>query len=185
MTDLKSLFNQLDAFRLAPVADWNPDVTVDIDIRIASNGEWYYQGSRIERHRISKLFSTVLRLEGDRYFLVTPPVKYQIQVDDVPFNAVELNRQGEGKMQNLYFRTNMDEVVLADKTHRITVKTNPGTGEPAPYITVRSNLRAKIVRPVFYELAQLLQPDPNPDSDLAEDSVGVFSAGQFFSFGTV
>ena len=183
MTDLTTLFNQLDAFKLAPLERWNPDVAVDIDIRIASNGEWYYQGSRIERHRIVKLFSTVLRLEGNRYFLVTPPVKYQIQVDDAPFNAVELNRQGQGKRQNLFFRTNMDEVILADSEHRITVKTDPGSDEPAPYITVRSNLKAKILRPVFYELADLLQPDP--DKNAAQNSVGVYSAGQFFPCGTV
>jgi hypothetical protein len=183
VTDITSLFNQLDAFKLAPVEKWEPDVEVDIDIRIASNGEWLYQGSRIDRHRIVKLFSTVLRLEGKGYFLVTPPVKYRVQVDDAPFNAVELNRQGQGKMQNLFFRTNMDEVVLADSAHPITVKTDPQSNEPAPYITVRSNLKAKILRPIFYELADLLQPDP--DKDAARNSVGVFSAGQYFQFGKV
>jgi hypothetical protein len=104
-------------------------------------------------------------------------------VDDAPFNAVELNRQGQGKMQNLFFRTNMDEVVLADSAHPITVKTDPQSNEPAPYITVRSNLKAKILRPIFYELADLLQPDP--DKDAARNSVGVFSAGQYFQFGKV
>ncbi len=183
MSDLKSIFNQVEAFKLAPIEHWEPKNTVDIDIRIASNGEWFYQGSPIERHRIVKLFSTVLRLEGDSYFLVTPPVKYQIQVDDAPFAAVELNRQGDGELQELYFRTNMDEVILADHNHRIIVLTDPKSREPSPYITVRSDLKAKISRPVFYQLADLLQPDPGKNA--SANSVGVYSAGTYFSFGTV
>ncbi len=180
------LFDQLEALKLAPIDNWKPVRIVDIDIRIAANGDWFYLGSPIQRHRIVKLFSSVLRLEGEQYFLVTPPAKYRIQVDDVPFTAVEMNQVKEKEIQKLYFRTNMDEVVLADHIHPLTVITNAKNNEPSPYITVRSGLKAKITRSVFYQLAELLQPDPNQsDASNAIGAVGVFSAGEFFSFGTV
>lgn len=183
MSDLNVFFNQLEAFKLAPIDNWTPTKIVDIDIRIAANGDWFYLGSPIQRRRIVKLFSSLLRLEDEEYFLITPPAKYRIQVDDVPFMAVEMNLVKEQAIQKLYFRTNMDEVVLADRIHPLTVITNAKNSEPVPYITVRSNLRAKITRSVFYQLATLLQPDPN-QSDV-ETTVGVFSAGEFFSFGSV
>lgn len=177
MSTLNDLFDQVDAFKLAPLESWQPNESVEIDIRIASNGDWYYQGTVIPRHRIVKLFSTVLRLEDEEYFLVTPPVKYRIQVEDAPFTAVELN-QKINERQQLFFRTNMDEVILADADHPIVVKTNSETGEPSPYIMVHGGLTAKIARPVFYELTDILEPDPK-DSDM----LGVFSDGQFFPFG--
>ncbi len=186
MADLNTLFEQLGALKPAPLDEWTPPKTVDIDIRITANGEWFYLESPIQRHRMVKLFSSVLRLEGEQYFLVTPPVKYRIQVNDVPFMAVEMNQVKEygkeNKRQKLYFRTNMDEVVLASQTHPLSVITNPKTGEPAPYIMVRNNLKAKITRSVFHQLSALLQPAPN-QADTT--NIGVFSAGEFFSFGSV
>ncbi len=195
MSDLQTLFAQLHAFEVAPVDKWHPPKTIDIDILIATNGAWFYQGSPIQRQRMVKLFSSVLRLEDDQYFLVTPPIKYRIQVNDVPFMAMEMNQvqnndkgngtenDTENNGQKLYFRTNMDEVVLADHSHPLTVITNPKTAESVPYIMVRSGLKAKITRAVFYQLAELLQPAP-VQSDVA-NTVGVFSAGTFFPFGTV
>ncbi len=155
---------------------------VDIDIRIATNGEWFYHGSLIQRHRIVQLFASVLRLEGDQYFLVTPPIKYRIEVNEVPFTAVEMNQLTENDMQKLYFRTNMDEVVLADHAHPLTVISERDTDQLAPYIMVRDGLKAKLTRSVFHQLTALLQSAPSHDDT---HNIGVFSAGEFFSFGTV
>ena len=181
--DIKELFNELDAFRLPPVEKWHPAKSVDIGLRIDHRGKWFYQDSPIQRHRISKLFSTVLRLEGREYYLVTPPAKYRIQVEDAPFTAVELQVRGNGKDQELFFRTNMDEVVLADADHPIIVTVDPENQEPSPYVMVRDGLKAKIVRSVFYELANLLVADP--EAGIRENRAGVYSAGQFFLFGEV
>ncbi len=183
MADLKTIFDQVGAFKLAPIDSWHPEKIVDIDIRISSKGDWYYQGSVIARHRIVKLFSTVLRLEGEDYFLVTPPAKYCIEVEDVPFTAVELHVKGKDKNQKLHFRTNMDEVVVADHEHPLTVTTNTQTEETIPYIVVRDGLKAKIVRSVYYQLAELLVDD-NGDSG-PDHKVGVYSCGQFIPFGVI
>ncbi len=181
--DIRELFNELDAFRLPPVEKWHPAESVDIGLRIDHRGKWFYRNSPIQRHRISKLFSTVLRLEGEEYYLVTPPVKYRVRVEDVPFTAVELQVRGSGRTQNLFFRTNMDEVVLADLDHPVTVIVDPASQEPSPYILIRQGLKAKIVRSVFHELANLLVPDP--EAGIRGNRIGVYSAGQFFLFGEV
>ena len=203
MSEIKQLFDQLQEFKLLPVNKWHPNKSLDIGLHITANGEWYYQGSLIQRQRLVKLFCSVLRLERDGcYFLVTPQLKYPVAVDDAPFQAVELSQQGVGPDQNLIFRTNVNDVVLADRDHPIEVRVNPESGQPSPYVEVRDGLKAKICRSVYYELAQLLQPvesngkharDENPQSDNTQannvrgdrEVVGVYSAGQFFPFGSL
>ena len=88
-----------------------------------------------------KLFGALLRREsnGD-YFLITPKIKYPITVEDAPFQAVELRRQGSGKTQTLFFRTNLDEIIRADKTHPLQI-TNPQ--KPTPYLTTNNNLKSQ------------------------------------------
>ena len=58
------------------------------------DGTWLYCGSPIERKELVKLFASVLRREPDgSYWLVTPVERGRIEVDDVPFVAVELARE--------------------------------------------------------------------------------------------
>ncbi len=191
MPEIEQLFEQLQGFKIPPVAQWQPRESLDIGLRIAADGRWYYQSSAIERRRIIQLFGSVLRLEPDgRYCLVTPRLKYPVSVEDAPFQAVELHRQGTGRAQKLVFRTNLDDVVATGRDHPIQVTTDPRNGQPSPYVEVRDGLRAKICRPVYYELAQLLEPAAPGDADAADDQnetggkmLGVYSAGVFFPFG--
>ena len=193
MSDFDHIFEELSPFTIPPIEKWNPNEIVTIDLRIAANGQWFYQGTPIKRHRLVKLFATILRLEeGGGYVLVTPQVKYRIEVEDVPFLAVQLDRKFDRKGQKLYFRTNMDEVVLSDSTHPLIVLSDEGDQQLKPYIVVRDGLKAKIVRPVFYELVELLEPFSDrkeaqwcPGSELgaSNDTLGVVSAGCFFAFG--
>src|SRR5262249_13758322 len=81
---------------LPPVHLWNPPYCGDIDMRIASDGTWFYQKAPIGRAALVKLFASVLKREGDRYFLVTPVEKCGIAVDDAPFLAVELQVEAAG-----------------------------------------------------------------------------------------
>src|SRR5712675_1837937 len=97
---------------LPPVERWNPPFCGDIDMKIAADGTWYYQNSPIGRQALVKLFSSVLKREGDKYFLVTPVEKVGIVVEDSPFLAVELEvvrSEQEGVRQVLRFRTNVDD----------------------------------------------------------------------------
>ena len=180
MEDLENLFDSLKPFKLQPVGDWRPDRTSEIDIRIDRSGVWHYRGSAIQRRRIAKLFSTLLRLEEGEYYLVTPALKYRIRVDDVPFAAVEMQVVVENDSQNLYFRTNMDDVVLAGKYHPLVTGRNSG---PACYVTVRDGLQAKLTRSVHYQLAALVIEEKVPGSTPAAVRYTVWSNGVAMTVG--
>lgn len=168
------------ARRKPPVHLWNPPSCGEIDMRIARNGTWYYQGSAISRPAMVRLFSSILRREPDgSYVLVTPVEKCTIRVDDVPFTAVEMTTEGEGEDRLIAFRTNVDDVVPLDSEHPLRVAVNPATGEPSPYLLVRDRLEALILRPVFYQLVELAEERHDGGRIL----LGVRSAGAFFSLG--
>src|SRR3954452_3782495 len=78
---------------LPPVHLWNPPFCGDLDMRIAGDGTWFYNGTPIGRPALVRLFSTILRKDEDRYVLVTPVEKVGIKVEDAPFLAVELAKE--------------------------------------------------------------------------------------------
>ena len=119
----------------------------DLEMRIARDGTWFYRGSPIGRLPLVKLFASVLRREADgRYWLVTPAERGRIEVEDVPFLAVALTVEGEGRDQQLIFRTNLDEFVTAGPDNPLRVET-AASGEPAPYILVRDRPRSEARAP--------------------------------------
>ncbi len=164
---------------LPPVHLWNPDFCGDIDMRIARDGTWFYLGTPIGRKPMVKLFSTIIRRDGDDYFLITPVEKVGITVDDAPFVAVTLQVEGEGEQQVLRFTTNVEDEVEASAEHPLRVELNPETQEPSPYLHVRSNLEALVHRNVFYQLVDMAverQID-------GQTWLGVWSSGEFFPIG--
>ncbi len=163
----------------APVHLWNPDFCGDIDMRIARDGTWFYQGTPIGRAPMVRLFSTILRRDGDGYFLVTPVEKVGIQVDDAPFVAVRLEVEGQGEQQCLRFFTNVDDSFDGDAEHPLTVHIAAGTDEPSPYVRVRTNLDARVHRNVFYQLVDLAVVREIE----GRRWLGVWSHQQFFRLG--
>ena len=154
----------------------------DYGLRIARDGTWYHQGSPIQRKPLVKLFSTVLRREDDgSFWLVTPAERGPIVVDDAPFTAVELCVTGSGRDQELHFRTNLDDWVIAGPDHPIRVETRPDTGEPSPYILIRDRLEALILRPVFYELVERAETKKQDGKDI----LGLWSRNTFFLMGAL
>jgi len=162
----------------------------DFDMRIATDGTWFYRGSPIARLPLVKLFASVLRREGGEYWLVTPIERARVLVDDVPFTVVELVAIRDETGPALRFRTNIDEHVTADAEHPIRVVEDDQTGEPRPYVLVRPGLEARILRPVFYELAELAEERGAGGAAVADDRSdhresqgeewGVWSRGRFF-----
>src|SRR6266702_2565348 len=156
-----------------------PSELGDLDMRIARDGTWFYRGSPINRLPLVKLFASVLRREPDGlYWLVTPAERGRVTVEDVPFIAVAVDREGEGRDQNLIFRTNLDEIVTAGPDHTLRVET-AADGAPAPYILVRPGLEARLARPVFYELVEWGEEEPIAGAS----QFGVWSSGVFFELG--
>lgn len=134
---------------------WNPPFCGDLDMRIARDGTWFYLGTPIGRPELVRLFSTILRRDGEDYFLVTPVEKVGITVDDAPFVAVDFERKGEGAAQVLTFETNVGDLSVAGPEAPIRVERDAQTGEPAPYVLVRANLEALIDRKSFYRLIEI------------------------------
>jgi len=138
-----------------PVHLWNPPFCGDLDMRIASDGTWFYLGTPIGREPLVKLFASVLKREGDKHFLVTPVEKCGIVVDDAPFLAVEMQVEQSAQGQILQFRTNVDDWVACGPEHRLRFVTDPATQGFKPYLHVRRDLWAKVARAVFYDLVEL------------------------------
>jgi len=158
---------------LPPVHLWNPAHCGEIDIVIRSDGVWMHEGSPIGRKELVRLFSTVLRKDPDGYHLVTPVEKMRITVEDLPFRAVAVARDGD----DLVFTTDVGDEARAGDTNPIVVETDAATGEPAPRVRVRADLWARIARPVFYELVEM--------ADTVDGRLVVRSGGRAFSLGSV
>lgn len=179
---LSAIIKQIDGQKHPPVHLWNPEFCGDLDMRIARDGTWFYLGSPIGRKALVKLFSGVIRLDDDdKYYLVTPVEKIGITVEDVPFVAVEMFVEGEGRDRIISFRTNVDDFVIMDKDHPFRLEIDPETTEPSPYVRVRTNLEALINRPVFYDLVNLA----GEETIDGEARFGFWSSGQFFELGLV
>jgi hypothetical protein len=161
---------------LPPVEKWNPPFCGDIDMRIAADGTWFYQKTPIGRPALVKLFASVLKREGDRYFLVTPVEKVGLIVEEAPFLAVELRVEHDARGQVLNFRTNVDDWVEAGPGHalRFTPET---TGGLKPFLHVRRDLWAKVTRTLFYDLVELGEERTTDGKAM----FGVASGGEFFA----
>jgi uncharacterized protein len=159
-----------------PVHLWNPPFCGDLDMRIASDGSWYYMGTPIGRPALVRLFSTILKREDGKYFLVTPVEKVGIRVDDVPFMAVEMRKFSGTRGPLLQFRTNVDDWVDCDAAHRLRFE--PGqAGGLTPYLHVRADLWAKVTRPLYYELVDMGEERMVDGNTM----FGVESGGEFFA----
>ncbi|HET7850588.1 MAG TPA: DUF1285 domain-containing protein [Pseudolabrys sp.] len=160
---------------LPPVHLWNPPFCGDLDMRIAADGAWFYQKTPIGRPALVKLFASVLKREGGRYFLVTPVEKMGLMVEDAPFLAVELNVTREPE-QILEFRTNVDDWVTCGADNPLRFTPEQGTSGLKPYLHVRRDLWAKVTRALFYDLVEL-----GEERDIeGRRMFGVASAGEFF-----
>jgi hypothetical protein len=160
----------------APVHLWDPPFCGDLDMRIKADGSWHYLGTPIGRPAMVRLFASVLKREGDQYFLVTPVEKVGITVEDAPFLAVEMETQGKGAERTLIFRTNVDDVVKCDAEHVLRFEPEEGTGGLKPYLHVRRDLWALVTRALFFDLAALGETRRVDGREM----FGVASAGSFF-----
>lgn len=159
-----------------PVHLWNPPFCGDLDIRIARDGTWFYLGTPIGRAPLVRLFSSILKREGDRYFLVTPVEKVGIRVDDAPLFAVDFEVRGEGRDQAVTFITRTEDSATLGPGHALRVERDDATGEPSPYIHIRAGLEALIDRKSFYRLVDLCTHEVHE----SRDWFGLWSGGTFF-----
>lgn len=120
-----------------------------------------------------KLFSRILRkdLDGNTY-LVTPYEKVIVKVEDAHFVAVQIDCHNKGPNQSIIATTNVGDIITIGPQNPLNVEIDKKTREPRPYIMVRGQLNALLLRAPFYELVELgVQID---------EDYGVYSQNCFF-----
>ena len=131
--DLQHIFDDLLAAQqraesaAPPVEQWHPPLCGDMDLVIRRNGEWVHNGGVIERAALVKLFASVLKREGEDYFLVTPVEKWRIRVEDAPLFITTMRLEKRAGRQALIFTSSTGDVVVAGDAHPIRVVEHPET----------------------------------------------------------
>ncbi|WP_371375239.1 DUF1285 domain-containing protein [Thalassotalea aquiviva] len=142
--------------KIPQVEQWDPPYCGEIDIEIKANGDWFYQGSKIERKRLVKLLSSVLTKEAEDYFLVTPVEKMKIRVQHRPFVITQWQWMSQNNVLLLKLLTNLDDEIW------ITKPKDLGFDEHGKLIAnVRRNLYASIHRNVFYQWVEQAKEGKN------------------------
>ena len=181
---LMAELNKVSVGSHPPVHLWHPEIEKDIDFTITKNGTWQYLGSPIKRPRLVRLFASVLRREGDEYFLVTPVEKCRIKVEDVPFQIVMMDvasaaggpvDTASDREQVVSFTTDMGESVTLDAAHPFRLVMDDE--QTIPYVIVRDGMEARIIRNVYYRMADLLVEQLHSDN---QTYLGLWSAGIFY-----
>ena len=161
----------------APVHLWDPPFCGDIDLRIDRDGVWHHEGRPIRRQAMVELFASILKREGDEYFLVNPVEKVRIKVDDCPFLVTDMEIRDPGPTQAVVFSTNVGERVEVDAEHALRVA---GVEPPRPMVHVRGGLDGLLSRPVFYRLVAAAGQYREENGELV---TGIHSRGGFFELG--
>ncbi len=159
--DVLSLAAQLGKYegkpsQLPPIQEWHPKLSGDMDMVIKADGRWEHEGDEIKREKLVRLFSTILRREGDEFFLVTPVEKWRIKVEGAPFQAVladiDESYDVEGG-RNIRLLTNAGDEVTLGSDHILELDDSSGL----PLIEIRGGLKAQLGRNVYYQLAELAE----------------------------
>jgi len=172
-----SLSDYVNTNTLPPVENWHPDKQSCIDIRIDPSGNWIHEGGEIKRHSMVRVFSSILRKEGSKFYLVTPEVKLEIRVDDVPFLVTNMETSGAGKNRIVAFVTKAGDYLTLDSNHKLNIEDH-GHGVK-PYISVRQGMQGLLSRPVYYQLAEFCS-EHGPDAQ-GKRYLGIWSSGMFFN----
>lgn len=167
--------------KLPPVENWHPELSGDIDICIDREGHWFHEGGRITRDTMVKMFSSILKREGNEYFLVTPVEKWRIRVDEAPFIFLNLRQQIENSKSAIILTTNTGHDVLVNEEYPFYME-HANNAEPRPMCRVYRNLCGLLSRNVYYQLVELCEPEKDKDG---VTELVFYSEGTRFSLGPI
>lgn len=172
---LESLSAQLSGIesKTPPVELWDPPYCGEMDLIIKANGQWFYNGTVFKRMSLVKLFASVLKKEGDDYFLVTPVEKIKITVEEAPFVLTQWQWKDEAQ-QCMIVATNLDDEFVLGKDHVMHIDDNDNL-----FVTVRRNLVAKVHRNVYYQWVELAQEEQGKQGN----ELAFYSNGQRYCLG--
>ena len=159
-----------------PVELWNPPFCGDLDMRIAADGTWFYLKTPIGRPALVKLFASVLKREGDKYFSSRRSRSAASASTTRRFSPSSSRSRTAHAGRVLNFRTNVDDWVACGPEHPLRFEPEAGTGGLKPYLHVRRDLWAKVTRALFFDLVEL-----GEERDIDGRAMfGVASMGAFF-----
>ncbi|WP_371194280.1 DUF1285 domain-containing protein [Glaciecola sp. SC05] len=146
--DIKALQQQIsegsEQQAMPPVDKWNPEFCGDMNLVIKRNGQWWHEGTPFTRAPLIKLLASVIKKEGDSYFLVTPVEKIGITVEDVPFVVID-DQIIDGIIK---VTTSCGDQVRIGEEHPVEIRMF--AGNPVPYCHIRRNLWARVHQNVLY-----------------------------------
>tara|TARA_B100001121_G_scaffold149107_1_gene130561 strand:+ start:33 stop:566 length:534 start_codon:yes stop_codon:yes gene_type:complete len=135
--------------KFPPVEKWNPDLCKGHEFFINREGEWFYDGSSIKNTKLVNLFSSVLKREGEIYYLVTPVEKILVKVELAPYKIIDFEEiDGDIKLIS-----NLNYDFFLDKNHRTRLVDFDKS--KIPLVNVRSNIEGFINRNTYYKLVDL------------------------------
>jgi len=146
-----------------PVETWHPQSCGVMDVVIRRDGVWLHEGRPITRPALVKLFSRLLRRDGDDYVLVTPVEKLKITVEDLPFRIVDF--------EGTRFTSDQGEELVLGEAHPLVV--DVAGDEWRPRLKVRGNLWGRLTRACTQRLFETAQT-------VTGDAVEVCLRGQIF-----
>ena len=153
---LESLETQVKSgrdYESPPPHLWHPPLSGDISIRIDAQGDWYHDGSKIERQSLVNLFASILRREEDsQYYLVTPTEKWRIEVALHPLFIIDFDVQVVEGVQYLKATLKTGRVVMVGEEFPLFL--DPTVGDIAA-MTLAHGLTALCARPAWYRLVGL------------------------------
>lgn len=164
-----------DAKSAPPVDKWHPEFCGNMNLVIKRSGQWWHEGTPFTRAKLIQLLASVLKKEGDDYFLVTPVEKIGIQVEDVPFIIID----AQVNEHNIQVNTQTGDTVILSKEHPVELR--KFEGNLVPYCHVRRNLWARVHQNVLYRwVDQAVEVAINDKVELQLTSGDyTFSIGQF------
>ena len=129
-----------------PIDDWNPKICEGVEFYIDSNANWFFNGSKIDRPAMVKLFSKLVKYEDGQYFAVTPVEKIPIKVEKEIFSIIDYKQEDN----HYFFQTNTEEWVKLSEKNKLTVEMVDN--QPYPKIKLKNHIFALLSRNVFYKV---------------------------------
>ena len=144
--DLKELEKSILSLDDYPIDDWNPKICEGVEFHIDSDANWFFNGSKIDRQAMVKLFSKLVKYEEGQYYAVTPVEKILIKVDKEVFSIIDYKQDNN----DYFFQTNTEEWVKLTKENELTVEMIDN--QPYPKIRLKNQIYGLLSRNVFYKI---------------------------------
>jgi len=146
--DLKAIEKSLLHLNEYPLEQWNPKLCEGVRFDIDKDANWFYNGSKIERLNMIKLFSKLIKIEGESYFIVTPSEKIPVYVVNEVFSIIDFKKEND----DYFFKTNTNEWVKLSQANYLS--TDSVNEQPYPKIKLKENVFGLLTRSLFYNLIE-------------------------------